>query len=1070
MEQAQVLSQDILLGFLSDERPCIRPLVSLASLSAEQYHCAELLTRELVEAIRHPESDTTPWLPHINFDAFLNEYGLDSEEGLSLMCLAEALLRIPDHQTAQDLIQDKLGDRDWLSHVGHSESLWINVSTWGLLLTGRFFSGQERGTPRSVMQTLTHKLGDPVAEQAIRQAMKMIGEQFVAGKTIHAGLSHGIKEKELGYCHSYDMLGEAALCQADVEHYFNAYSQAIREAAQKAPDNNRFFEIIQRDSVSIKLSALHPRYEFHHREAVFAQLLPRLKHLVQLAQSHHVPLTIDAEESTRLELSLELFLALICAPECADWPYIGLAVQAYQKRALAVIHWLHDLAQKTHKRIPVRLVKGAYWDSEIKSAQQRGLENYPVWTQKNHTDISYLACARQLFLYGDHLYPQFASHNAQTQATVLIYGMQYPLVRYEMQRLHGMGEALYTHLLHHSQRLKQDVGLRIYAPIGKQSELLAYLVRRLLENGANTSFVNAVNKIDTPLDALCQHPVLQYTCTTALDIPLPSALYRQRLNSQGINLQGQLAFEQLKQAIQRFLLTPLAHHWVAEPTCVLVVGSGLGGNASVAIKNPASHDEIVGYCRDADAVHCVAALDITSRAFVQWNASATQERARCLERMADLLEQHRVELMALLMLEAGKTYENGLSEVREAVDFCRYYAEQCRQHLSQPLRLDGPTGEENHLHWQGRGVFVCISPWNFPLAIFIGQIAAALLAGNSVIAKPASATPLIASRVIDLFHQAGVPKEVLQFLPCTSRTLSQNVLSDSRVAGVAFTGSIEVARHINRTLLDRQHAALPTLIAETGGQNAMIVDSSALPDQVVKDVLRSAFDSSGQRCSALRVLFVQEDIAERLIKLLLGAMAELCVGNPQDPANDVGPTINAQAQQSLVAHIESMRKAGRVLGQTPINPAAAAQGYYVPPTLIQLEQVSELEQEHFGPVLHVITYSIDELDAVIDRINAIGFGLTFGIHSRINSRIKKITETIRAGNIYINRDMIGAVVGCQPFGGRGLSGTGPKAGGPHYLQRFATEVTVANNSAAVGGNAALLTRAHNKAARPLSDE
>lgn len=1057
MEQAQVLSQDILLGFLSDERQRIRPLVSLASLSAEQYHSAELLTRELVEAIRHPESETAPWLPHINFDAFLNEYGLDSAEGLSLMCLAEALLRIPDHQTAQDLIQDKLGDRDWLSHVGHSESLWINASTWGLLFTGRFFSGQQRGTPRSVMQKITHKLGDPVAEQAIRQAMKMIGEQFVAGKTIDEGLSHGIKEKEEGYCHSYDMLGEAALCQADVERYFNAYSQAIRDVAPAAHSEGDFFENIQRDSVSIKLSALHPRYEFHHREAVFAQLLPRLKHLVQLAQSHHVPITIDAEESTRLELSLELFSALIRAPEFADWPYIGLAVQAYQKRALAVIHWLHDLAQETHKRIPVRLVKGAYWDSEIKSAQQRGLENYPVWTQKNHTDISYLACARQLFLYGDHLYPQFASHNAQTQATVLIYGMQYPLVHYEMQRLHGMGEALYTHLLHHSQRIKQGVGLRIYAPIGKHSELLAYLVRRLLENGANSSFVNAVNKGDADFDSLCLHPVHQYTADAALNIPLPASLYATRRNSQGLNLQGRLAFDQLKQAMASFLSAPLVHRWMAEPTCVSTLAAATVQKTSLAIKNPASQDDIIGYCQNAALEHCVTAIDLTTRAFPSWNCLAPLDRVHCLERMADLLEQHRAELMALLMLEAGKSYENGLSEVREAVDFCRYYAQQCRQTMSQPLILDGPTGENNRLHWQGRGVFVCISPWNFPLAIFAGQIAAALVTGNCVIAKPASSTPLIAARAIDLFHQSGIPNDVLQFLPCTSSQLSQSVLSDPRVAGVAFTGSIEVARHINRTLLDRQHAALPTLIAETGGQNAMIVDSSALPEQVVRDALRSAFDSSGQRCSALRVLFVQEDIADRLISLLLGAMAELCVGNPQNPAHDVGPTINAQAQQSLVAHIDTMQKAGRVLGQTPINPAVAAQGYYVPPTLIRLEHIGELTQEHFGPVLHLIRYRINDLDEVMESINAIGFGLTFGIHSRINSRIKKITETIRAGNIYINRDMIGAVVGCQPFGGLGLSGTGPKAGGPHYLHRFATEIVVSNNSAAVGGNTALLT-------------
>ncbi|HEX4975175.1 MAG TPA: bifunctional proline dehydrogenase/L-glutamate gamma-semialdehyde dehydrogenase PutA, partial [Pseudomonadales bacterium] len=930
------------------------------------------------------------------------------------------------------------------------------ASTWGLLFTGRFFAGQERGAPRSVMQKIVHKLGDPLAEQAIRQAMKMIGEQFVAGKTIEAGLAQGEAAKEQGCCHSYDMLGEAALCQDDVERYFDAYSRAIRAVAPSEINDNDFFDTIRRDSVSIKLSALHPRYDFHQRDVVFSELLPRLKTLVLLAKEHHVPITIDAEESTRLELSLELFAALFCDADFADWPYLGLAVQAYQKRALAVIHWLQSLAEQMNKRIPVRLVKGAYWDSEIKLAQQRGWSNYPVWTQKNHTDISYLACARQLFIYGDYFYPQFATHNAQTIATLLIYGMQYPVVRYELQRLHGMGEALYGHLLHHSQRLKQGAGLRIYAPIGKHSELLAYLVRRMLENGANSSFVNAVNKAETNLEQLCLHPLHQEeNPQTAL--VLPTAIYAERRNSLGLNLFANHDFAQLKAEMQSYCTSPLQHGWRAEASVVTTTNGQVTDSAPRAINNPADKQQRLGYCKNANELQCKTTLDVASAAFPAWNSQAAQERVLCLERVADLFESNRSELMALLLLEAGKSYENAQSELREAVDFCRYYAAQYRNTLSQPLTLDGPTGEINRLHWQGRGVFVCISPWNFPLAIFVGQIAAALVTGNTVLAKPASATPLIAARAVALFHQAGVPDTVLHLLPCTSEGFSQWVLSDPRVVGAAFTGSIEVARAIQLRLLSRPQAALPTVIAETGGQNAMIVDSSALPEQVVRDALRSAFDSSGQRCSALRVLFVQEEIADHLIKLLLGAMAELRVGNPQNPAHDIGPVINAEAQQALLAHIEQMKKMGRLLGQVPVSHAVNEQGYYVPPTLIRLDHIGELKQEHFGPVLHVIRFGIDELDKVLDSINAVGYGLTFGVHSRINSRIKKISQRILAGNIYINRDMIGAVVGCQPFGGLGLSGTGPKAGGPHYLQRFATEIVLSNNSAAVGGNTALLS-------------
>ena len=1053
MHHAQILSAHILSNFLATSAESMPRLLELAAFSEEQHLRAENITQELIEAIRHPESPLSTWLPHIDFDHFLKEYGLDSEEGIALMCLAEALLRIPDHTTAQALIEDKLGDKDWQSHIGHSDSFWINASSWGLLLTGSFFSTPSYGNPQKWFQNISHKMGDHLAEEAIRQAMKMIGEQFVAGKTIQAGLSHAEKEKAEGYTHSFDMLGEAALCQTDVERYTHAYAEAIRKVACECSAND-FFDIIQQDSISIKLSALHPRYEFHQRKRVFAELLPRLKKLVSLAQSLNVPITIDAEESYRLELSLELFAALINDRQFAHWPYIGLAIQAYQKRALAVIDWLHALARRNNRRIPVRLVKGAYWDSEIKYAQQQGLQDYPVWTRKAHTDISYLACAHRLFQHGSSFYPQFATHNAQTVAALLCYGYQYPLVPYEFQRLHGMGGPLYAHLLHHSQRLKQHAGIRIYAPIGEQSELLAYLVRRLLENGANSSFVNAVNNEQSDMAALCRHPVKKIGAQiiqNETDIALPQALYSSlRTNSQGVNLQGQFHFNQLKEQMAPHL--NLYTVWQAKPSALPTISPAA---AFKPIFNPARINQQVGQYLEADETTCLAALDNADNAFSQWSRTPAEQRTSCLERMAELLEENKAELMSLLILEAGKTYENALDELRETVDFCRYYSQIYRDKFAQTQDLEGPTGESNQLRWLGKGVFLCISPWNFPLAIFAGQIAAALVSGNSVIAKPAASTPLIASRAIALFHAAGIPEAVLQFLPSDGQTLSNTLLKDSRVAGIAFTGSTETARLISMQLIQRP-GPLPTIIAETGGQNAMIVDSSALPEQVVRDVIRSAFNSGGQRCSALRVLFIQDEIATHLISLLLGAMAELHVGDPADPACDLGPVINRQAETELNQHLQAMTTAGKLLGQTTVSEALKQQGYYVNPSLIEISSIAELKQEHFGPILHVIRYKSEQLDTVIESINNTLYGLTFGIHSRINSRIDKISAQIRAGNIYINRDMVGAVPGCQPFGGMGLSGTGPKAGGPHYLQRFATEVTVSTNTTAAGGNTRLL--------------
>lgn len=1024
--------------YLADEAECVRELVRIARLDPETTAQVRALAIELVKAVRRNRTRKG------GLDAFLRQYDLASREGVILMCLAEALLRIPDADTADRLIADKIAAGNWAEHLGDSDSLFVNASTWGLLLTGRLVrpDAEELRNPGAVIARLVARLGEPVVRAALRQAMRIMGHQFVMGRTIKEALARSMEGENARYRYSFDMLGEAALTAEDAARYCVAYSQAIAQVG--AARGNVSEEAAP--GVSVKLSALFPRYEFAQRERVLAELAPRLVQLATEARAARVALTVDAEEADRLELSLELVDRVLHAPYFAGWSGFGLAVQAYQKRAPDVLRWLIDSARASRRRVTVRLVKGAYWDSEIKRSQERGLAGYPVFTRKSSTDVSYLACARILLEAGDAVYPQFATHNAHTVASIICMARARGR-RFEFQRLHGMGEELYAEIVGPD---KQDLPCRVYAPVGAHEDLLPYLVRRLLENGANTSFVNRLVDERLPAEEIARDPLDHVETLKAIPhprIPLPRALYgAERVNSAGINLAdgAELA------ALAADCAPAMRAFWSARPR---LNGRDLEGVES-PVTNPANRAETVGTVVAADERTVDAAKSIALAAQPEWNRAGAEARAATLERAADLFEANRGDLIALAVREAGKTLPDSVAELREAVDFLRYYAARARLDMAEPIRMPGPTGESNELRLEGRGVFGCISPWNFPLAIFTGQVAAALAAGNSVLAKPAGQTPLIAARAVRLLHDAGVPEEVLHFLPGGGASVGGRIVSDPRVAGIVFTGSTETARSINKALAERS-GPLPTLIAETGGQNAMLVDSSALPEQVVTDVVQSAFNSAGQRCSALRVLFLQEDIAERVLRLLRGYMDELVLGDPALLATDVGPVIDEGARSMLEAHAEALGRGAR-WSQRCRREAWHAQGTFVAPCALEIDSLDRLKGEVFGPILHVIRYSARALDRVVDAVNTTGFGLTLGIHSRIDSSARELARRLRVGNVYVNRNMIGAVVGVQPFGGRGLSGTGPKAGGPFYLHRFATEQTLTVNTAAVGGNASLL--------------
>ncbi len=1037
-EAPRALRARIRAACLSDEAGTVRALLGEAALPPADAERVEGLARGLVAHVRASRRSAG------GIDAFLQAYDLSTQEGVALMCLAEALLRVPDPTTAERLIRDKIGAADWRRHLGESDSVFVNASTWGLMLTGRIVGPDPDwgGDAGGLATRLVARLGEPVIREAMIHAMRIVGQQFVMGRTIEEALECTRKVRTPGERYSFDMLGEAARTANDAARYLDAYRHAVDCIGKAAvPDGS-----LAGPGVSVKLSALHPRHETAQRERVLRELVPRFVDLAERARDASVALTMDAEEADRLDLSLDVFEAAARAPSLAGWDGLGLAVQAYQKRAVHVIAWLDELARDTGRQIPVRLVKGAYWDTEIKRAQERGLDGFPVFTRKAATDVSYIACARRLLARPSAFYPQFATHNAQTLATVLALAAA-GRGDFEFQRLHGMGEALYRKA---ATAVGRDIICRVYAPVGSHEDLLSYLVRRLLENGANTSFVNRITDDALPVDALVEDPVDIVVAADAGPNPgivLPAALYGpERRNARGLDLEdpdtlGRLAREMAKAAA--------GMPWRAEPGV-----TGSAGGRTRAVRNPADRRQVVGEVVEADRGQVEIALATAREAAPGWSATPAGKRAACLERAADLLEANMAEAMAIAVLEAGKTLADGVAEVREAVDFCRYYAERTRSEFDGPADLPGPTGETNRIALHGRGVFVCISPWNFPLAIFCGQVTAALAAGNAVLAKPAEQTPLMAAFATRLMHRAGVPRDVLQLLPGTGEEVGARLVADPRITGVAFTGSTDTARKINRVLAAREGPIVP-LIAETGGQNAMFVDSTALPEQVTADVIRSAISSGGQRCSALRVLCLQEEIAERVLTMLTGAMAELKIGDPAFIETDVGPVIDEAAQAAVEEHLTRMAREARLLYRCALDDDAR-HGSFVAPAVVEIENLSILEREVFGPVLHVLRFRRDWLDALIDEIEATGYGLTFGIHTRIDSVARRLAGRVRAGNIYVNRNMIGAVVGSQPFGGEGLSGTGPKAGGPRYLHRFATERVVSTDTTAAGGNAALM--------------
>lgn len=987
----------------ASETQLISDLVVQAGFRAEQRNRIVAQAKSWVEDVREAGKPSL-------MEVFLEEYGLSSEEGLALMCLAESLLRVPDSETVDSLIADKIVPSAWEEHLGRSNSALVNASTWGLILTSRVLgdAGEAGVTEQGalgILQMAVRRVGEPVIRAAVQRAMKELGAQFVLGQTIHEASDKARSLEKQGYTYSYDMLGEAALTQADADAYFDKYKEAILVITENCHAEDPRLN----PGISIKLSALHPRFEVAQYDRVMDELVPRVTELAHLAAQGCMGLNVDAEEAARLDISLDVIEAVISDTNLPDWDGFGVVVQAYGKRASAVIDWLYDLSERTQRKLMVRLVKGAYWDTEIKLAQIDGVEDFPVFSTKAATDISYMCCAKSLLEKKDRLYPQFATHNAHTLATVMELAGEW-VDQFEFQRLHGMGGALHKQVKDDSQARSRPTRCRIYAPVGMHRDLLAYLVRRLLENGANSSFVNQIVDMDIPSDEIARDPFLWLDegMPTSDSVLLPSRLYAPaRANSKGwdINNRADMA------AIEAARAPYLTGKWVAQPTSV----KDIKGRTLLDITNPFDPTDHVGTVTKATPEDVKRAVKRATR----WEGVTAQERADILTKASDLYEAHYGEFFALLCREAGKVLPDAIGELREAVDFLRYYG-------AESLKV--PTAK-------AQGCFTCISPWNFPLAIFTGQIAAALAAGNAVLAKPAESTPLVAALAVNLLHQAGVPKTVLQLLPGTGPVVGAVLTSEPKVNGVCFTGSIQTAQHIHVSMA--KHLASPApLIAETGGLNAMIVDSTALPEQAVHDIITSAFQSAGQRCSALRVLYVQEDIAAPFQDMLFGAMDELQLGNPWHLSTDIGPVIDARAQKAIADYIEQARTEGRLVKAltTPDT------GYFIGPSVIKVSGIHDLKKEVFGPVLHIATFKVGELDQVVFDINASGYGLTFGLHSRISARVDRLKTQIHAGNIYVNRNQIGATVGSQPFGGEGLSGTGPKAGGPHYLERFRAQV------------------------------
>ncbi|NRA71766.1 MAG: bifunctional proline dehydrogenase/L-glutamate gamma-semialdehyde dehydrogenase PutA [Gammaproteobacteria bacterium] len=1001
------IRQTIRDHYRCDENEIINHLIPLAEISVDAKSRAWEYARQMVVNIRQDQ------IGKGGVDALLNEFALSTDEGVVLMCLAEALLRVPDKITADNLIRDKLANGDWSAHLGNSESIFVNASSWGLLMTGKLvnYTDKQKKFQFNLLKRTVGRLGEPVIRKAVRYAMKIMGTQFVMGRTINEAVKRAVAQESNGYTYSYDMLGEGARTMQDADRYFDAYVDAI-EAIGKAA-NGRGPQ--KSPGISIKLSAIHPRYEFSHRDRVMDELVPRLKTLAMAAKKWNIGFTVDAEEADRLDISMDVIEAVFLDSDLDGWNGFGIAVQAYQKRAIFVIEWIRDITTRVNRQMMVRLVKGAYWDSEVKNSQVECLPDFPVFTRKPSTDVSYQACAKKLLEYRDSIYPQFATHNAYTVATILemIDGNR---SGFEFQRLHGMGESLYNQVVQ-----GEKISCRVYAPVGAHEDLLAYLVRRLLENGANSSFVNNIVDEDIPVESLLADPVeivKAWSDKYNSQILMPIDLFGdERANSKGIDLTDVDLVEVMKVNLDQ---------WAKDN----LITADQVPNGSKPVTNPANLSEIIGYITHADEEEMNQMVSRSEQAFVTWSQVPVADRAQVLLKTADLLEEHRDELIAICIKEAGKIPVDGVSEVREAVDFCRYYAARGTELMAKP-------------DLESRGVILCISPWNFPLAIFLGQVAAAIVTGNTVIAKPAEQTSLIALRTIELMKQAGLPQDVVQAVIARGSKVGQIIIPDERIKGVMFTGSTETGTTIAQTLAARKGDPVP-LIAETGGQNCMIVDSTALPEQVVDDVVSSGFQSAGQRCSALRVLFIQEDIADKVIAMIKGAMLELHVGNPEFFSTDVGPVIDSKAHKALTDHVEylaGLENSGQAkLHYTCQLPEMGDTGhYFFAPRLYEISDLSVLKQEVFGPCVHVIRFKGADIEQVIDEVNSTGFGLTMGIHTRIDQKGEYLAQRSRAGNVYINRNMIGAVVGVQPFGGRGLSGTGPKAGGPMYLTRLVKE-------------------------------
>lgn len=1023
-------------AYRMDETECLNLLIPQASFSENTLYNIAEIAKQLVVGCRIYKKKQG------KVDTLLQQYDLSTDEGIALMCLAEALLRIPDKFTMDKLISDKISTVEWKTHLNKENPFFVNAATWSLLLSGKIYSPtltHQKNLLNSLNRAIS-RLGVAVIRPVILQMMKAIGKQFVMGEDIHSALKDAVAIEKCGYLFSYDMLGEAAHTAQDASHYYDAYLQAINAiGAVSTTDNPR-----KNPGISVKLSALHPRYEYTQRERLLKELPPLVLALAEQAKKYHIGFVIDAEEADRLDVSLDIFEKVYSHPSLADWEGFGLALQAYQKRSSFVLDWLIDLAKLHNKRIFVRLVKGAYWDTEIKISQVQGLNGYPVFTRKSATDVSYIACANKLLAHNAYFYPQFGTHNAYSVATIL--QIAKPENEFEFQCLHGMGRPLYDQIIG-SNKFNQPV--RIYAPVGTHRDLLGYLVRRLLENGANSSFLNKLADETIPIEKLIADPVaniVSHSCKPHPRILLPKDIYGEWQNSQGIDLSNQHEFLKLKKQMEKAEKL----EWVSGP---IVNGKVFINSKAQALISPSNIDCVVGHVNDANETHVEQTLQAATMAAKTWGQTSVLERSALLERAADLLQKEMPNLIYLVSREGGRCVLDCISEVREAIDYCHYYAYRARHDFKQ-MDLPSPTGEANQLFLHPRGVFTCISPWNFPVAIFTGQIVAALATGNTVIAKPAEQTPLVAFKVVQILHQAGIPKNVLQLLTGPGHIIGAKLVSDNRVDGVVFTGSTETAKLIGKSLADRS-GPIATFIAETGGLNAMIVDSSALPEQTVIDIAQSAFNSAGQRCSALRILFLQEDIAPKFLDMLKGYMAELTIGNPCLLSTDIGPVIDRDAQTMLKNHFAKMHREAKLIAQVPQR--ELPNGYYFAPCVFELDNLSHLEGEIFGPILHVIRYPARDLNKVMDAIANTGFGLTLGIHSRIDATIHSIAKQMPVGNIYVNRNMIGAVVGVQPFGGEHLSGTGPKAGGPHYLPRFCVERTVSTNTAAIGGNASLVS-------------